>query len=71
MLFNLILQQGPIETTNYMIAGYTVIFGVMAIYLVSLFLRRRNLQREHVKRLSDMVLGPRNEFSYYYYFFYD
>ena len=46
MLFNLILQQGPIETTNYMIAGYTVIFGVMAIYLVSMYLRRRNLQRD-------------------------
>ena len=46
MLLNIILEQGPIETTNYMIFGYTVIFGVMAIYLVSLFLRRRNLQRD-------------------------
>lgn len=46
MLFNLILQEGPIETTNYMIAGYTVIFGVMAIYLVSMYIRRRNLQRD-------------------------
>lgn len=46
MLFNLILQQGPIETTHYMILGYAVIFGVMAIYLVSLFLRRRNFQRD-------------------------
>lgn len=46
MLFNLILQQGPIETTNYMIAGFTVIFGVMALYLVSMVLRRRNLKRD-------------------------
>ena len=46
MLFALTLQQAPIETTNYMIAGYAVIFGVMAIYLVSLFLRRRNMQRD-------------------------
>jgi hypothetical protein len=45
-LFNLILQEGPIETTNYMIAGYTVIFGVMAIYLASIFVRRRNLKRD-------------------------
>jgi len=46
MLLNLILKEGPIETTNYMIAGYAVIFGVMAIYLVSMYLRRRNLQRD-------------------------
>jgi CcmD family protein len=41
-----LLQQGPIETTNYMIAGYAVIFGITAIYLVSLFLRRRNLEQD-------------------------
>ena len=35
----------PIETTNYMIAGYAVIFGVMLIYLVSLFIRWRNLKQ--------------------------
>ncbi len=33
---------------------------------------RRNLQREHVKRLSEMVLGPRNQMmDYYYFIFYD
>jgi hypothetical protein len=58
MLFNLILQQGPIETTNYMIAGYTVIFGVMAIYLVSLFLRRRNLQRD-LELLEELENKPK------------
>ncbi|HSQ16704.1 MAG TPA: hypothetical protein VLM83_03310 [Anaerolineales bacterium] len=36
----------PIETTNYMIAGYTVIFGVMLVYLVSLFVRWRNLKQD-------------------------
>ena len=46
LLLNLLLQEGPIDTVNYMIFGYTVIFGVMAIYLVSMFLRRRNLQRD-------------------------
>lgn len=46
MLLKIILQQGPIETTNYMVAGYAVIFGVMAIYLVSMLLRQRNLQRD-------------------------
>ncbi len=28
---------------------------------------RRNLQREHLKRLSSMVLGPRNDFSNFYF----
>ncbi len=33
---------------------------------------RRNLQREHVKRLSDIVLGPRNDmYSYYNFIFYN
>ena len=36
----------PMETTNYMIAGYTVFFGVMLIYLVSLFMRWRNLKQD-------------------------
>lgn len=41
-----ILQQAPAETTRYMIAGYTVIFGVMFLYIVSLIIRRRNLKRD-------------------------
>jgi CcmD family protein len=40
------LQQGPAQTTNYMIAGYTVIFGVILLYVLSLFLRNRNLKRD-------------------------
>ena len=36
----------PIETTNYMIAGYAVIFGVMLVYLISLFVRWRNLKQD-------------------------
>jgi hypothetical protein len=42
------LQQGPAETTVYMIAGYTVIFGVMLLYLISLVLRRRRMARDLV-----------------------
>ena len=38
--------QAPVETTGYMIAGYAVIFGVMALYLISLIVRRRNLERD-------------------------
>lgn len=40
------LQQGPAETTNYMLAGFGVIFGVMFIYLASLVVRVRNLKQD-------------------------
>lgn len=46
MLMSLILQQGPAETTNYMIFGFAVIFGVMMLYLASLYLRQRNLKQD-------------------------
>lgn len=44
MLF--LIQEGPAQTLGYMVAGYTVIFGSMALYLVSLVIRRRNLQQD-------------------------
>ena len=40
------LQDAPANTTTYMIAGYAVIFGLMLIYLVSLVVRRRNLEQD-------------------------
>ncbi|MCJ7584783.1 MAG: hypothetical protein MUO30_08440 [Anaerolineales bacterium] len=49
MLFE---QMSP-DTVKYMIAGYVVIFSVMAIYLLSLFLRWRNLQRD-LRTLEEM-----------------
>jgi hypothetical protein len=36
----------PAPTLNYMIAGYLVIFGVMAGYLTSLVLRWRKARQE-------------------------
>jgi flagellar biosynthesis/type III secretory pathway M-ring protein FliF/YscJ len=42
----LFLQQGPAETSVYMVAGYAVIFGVMLLYLVSLVVRRRRLAQD-------------------------
>jgi hypothetical protein len=42
----LFLQQGPAETTVYMIAGYSVIFGIMLVYLVSLVVRRRRMAQD-------------------------
>jgi CcmD family protein len=40
------LQEAPADTTIYMIAGYAVIFTIMVVYLVSLSLRRRNLEQD-------------------------
>lgn len=40
------LQSGPAQTMNYMIAGFTVIFGLMGLYLLSMAVRTRNLERE-------------------------
>jgi hypothetical protein len=41
----LFLQQPP-DTSAYMIAGYVVIFGSMLAYVVSLIIRRRNLEQD-------------------------
>jgi hypothetical protein len=46
MLFSLLLQEGPADTTSYMIAGYAIIFGVMLLYLSSLLVRQRNLEKD-------------------------
>ncbi len=39
-------QDATPNTSAYMIAGYAVFFIVSAIYLVSMFIRNRNLQRD-------------------------
>jgi hypothetical protein len=44
--FSLLLQQAPPDTTGYMIAGFTVIFGVMGLYLISIAVRRRSLKQD-------------------------
>ncbi len=41
-----LIQQAPAETTRYMIAGYSVIFSVIFLYILSIFIRRRNLKRD-------------------------
>jgi len=46
MLFSMMLQEGPAQTTNYMLIGYAVIFGSMLIYVISLYLRQRNMERD-------------------------
>ncbi len=39
-------QQVPAQTTDYMILGFAVILGMMAVYIVSLVVRSRNLARD-------------------------
>jgi hypothetical protein len=41
------------DTNGYMIAGYAVFFIVSAIYLISLFVRNRSLQRD-LETLEDL-----------------
>jgi CcmD family protein len=43
---NYLLLQAPAQTSNYMIAGYAVIFSVMLLYVISLIVRRRNLEQD-------------------------
>ena len=45
-MINTLLLQAPAETTRYLVAGYTVIFGIMSLYIISLVVRTRNLNRQ-------------------------
>jgi hypothetical protein len=38
--------ENPPDTSQYMVAGYAIAFGVMFIYVVSMFIRSRNLKRD-------------------------
>lgn len=39
-------MEGPANTVSYAIAGFTVIFGAMLAYLISLLVRYRNLKAD-------------------------
>jgi len=41
------------DTSGYMVVGYAIAFAVMAIYLASLLIRWRNLNRD-LEMLADM-----------------
>lgn len=42
----MIFQQGPADTFNYMVFGFAVILGSMALHMLSLWIRFRNLRRD-------------------------
>ena len=54
------LFQPPPDTTGYMIAGYAVQFGVMLVYLVSYFVRYKNLKAD-----LEVLLEIENEKIYF------
>ena len=55
----MLLQTTP-DTSDYMIAGYTVVFTVMAIYLFSIYIRNRNLKRDLETLESMQAEKPKN-----------
>ena len=42
----MLFQDAPPDTSRYMIAGYAVFFAVSIIYMISLAVRRRNLEQD-------------------------
>jgi hypothetical protein len=42
----MLFQESPADTFNFMVLGFGVILGSMALFLVSFFIRFRNLRRE-------------------------
>jgi hypothetical protein len=46
MMDLLSILMAPADTWNYFLMGYAVFFGVMGLYVLSYFVRFRNLNRE-------------------------
>ena len=42
----MLFQDVTPDTSSYMILGYSIFFVVTAVYLISLFVRSRNLKRD-------------------------
>ncbi len=46
MHYAMLLQDTTPDTSSYMIAGYVIFAVLMAIYVISVLARRRNLERD-------------------------
>jgi TRAP-type C4-dicarboxylate transport system permease small subunit len=53
MELNMFLQQAPADTLDFMILGYAVILGSIAVFIASLAIRSRNLKRD-LEVLADL-----------------
>ena len=49
----MLIQPPPAETFGYMVLGFSVILGSMALFLISMVVRFRNLRRD-LEVLEDM-----------------
>ena len=49
----MLFQEATPDTSGYMIAGYAIAFIVMGLYVISLYLRSRNLYQD-MNMLEDM-----------------
>jgi hypothetical protein len=47
------------DTFSYMVLGYAVILGTMAIYILSLVLRNRRIDRE-MRLIDELEAGEKN-----------
>ena len=54
----MLLLEGPANTVNYMILGFSFILGVMAVYAISLAVRLRNGRRD-LQMLEEIEHKPR------------
>jgi len=48
------------ETTNYLILGFAVIFGTLFLHLLSIYLRNRNFQRD-LEILEELQKTPKRK----------
>jgi hypothetical protein len=44
--YEMFLQQGPADTVSFMIMGFTMILGTMAVYIISLIVRMQSLRKD-------------------------
>jgi hypothetical protein len=51
-------MDGPANTLSYFIAGHAVVFGLMGLYVLSLWLRGRNLRQDEAAMLELERLHP-------------
>ncbi len=50
-------MEEPLNTISYFIAGFSVIFGAILLYMLSLYIRWRNLKQEE-EILMDIETNP-------------
>ncbi len=54
------LQESIPDTSRYMVLGYSITFIVMALYVLSLYIRNRNLNQD-LSMLEDMDKSEMSE----------